>query len=69
MIKVYVLAQEGKMDRNFTFPQATMIVGGDGEGSLTRGGVPYTFAANQLNYRWKLYRITARPKNLLSNQR
>ncbi len=67
MIKVYVLAQEGKRDSNFTYPQASMIVGnGSTEQSLTH---LYTFAANQLNYRWKLYRIIARPKNLLSNQR
>lgn len=66
-VKVYVLAQEGKRDSNYNYPQSTMIVGnGATEQSLTN---LYTFTADQLKYRWKLYRIIARPKNLLSNQR
>lgn len=67
MVKIYLLAQEGKVDRYYTYPQSSVVVGNSStEQSLTR---LYTFAPNQLNYRWKLYRIIARPKNLLSNQR
>jgi prepilin-type N-terminal cleavage/methylation domain-containing protein len=66
MVKVYVLAQEGKRDPGYNFPTSSMLVGGDGEGSLTS---TYTFTAEQRHYRWKLYRIIVKPKNLVSNQR
>lgn len=68
VVKVYILAQEGKRDSNFTYPQASMVVGNDllGETSLTN---LYTFSSDQLKYRWKMYRIITRPKNLVSNQR
>ncbi len=66
MVKVYVLAQNGRRDTNYTSP-SPLTVGDAGEASLTRvGGL--SLAANQLNYRWKLYRLVVRPKNLLSNQ-
>jgi len=68
VVKVYILAQEGKRDSNFTYPQANMVVGNNllGETSLTN---LYTFSSDQLKYRWKMYRIITRPKNLVSNQR
>ena len=67
MIKVYILAQEGKLDTSYTYPNATIIVGNDsGETSMTR---QYTFTTAQRQYHWKLYRIIVRPKNLVSNQR
>lgn len=66
MVKVYVTAQNGRRDTNYTSP-SPLTVGDAGEASLTRvGGL--TLAANQLNYRWKQYRLVVRPKNLLSNQ-
>jgi prepilin-type N-terminal cleavage/methylation domain-containing protein len=64
VVKVYILAQEGKRDKSYVAP-ATILVGNDGELSLTR---QYALSAAQQNYRWKLYRIIARPKNLVSNQ-
>jgi hypothetical protein len=66
MIKVYILAQNGKKDPGYT-ATLPLYVSDDGERSFTRAtGYPLTTA--QMNYRWKLYRIVARPKNLLSNQ-
>jgi type II secretory pathway pseudopilin PulG len=64
-VKVYIMAQEGRKDTNFT--NAAKIVVGDLE-SLTKG---YDVAAlttkGWLNYRWKTYRILVRPKNLGTN--
>lgn len=64
LFKVYILAQLGKRDSNYTSP-ATINMGDTP--SLTRA---YQIPANSemLNYRWKLYQIVARPKNLAVNQ-
>lgn len=63
MVKVYILAQNGRRDPNYQGP-ASIAMGEPGELSLTR-----TYDLSSLrNYRWKLYRIVARPKNLLANQ-
>lgn len=66
MVKVYILAQNGKRDAGYT-TTLPLAVSDAAEASLTRpAGFP--LAGDQLNYRWKLYRIVVRPKNLLSNQ-
>jgi prepilin-type N-terminal cleavage/methylation domain-containing protein len=67
IVKVYILAQEGKKDTGFTYPLASIVVGDttNGETSMTS---TYNFSATQRNYRWKLYRVIVRPKNLVSNQ-
>jgi hypothetical protein len=75
IIKVYVLAQEGKRDRSYTYPQASIIVGKDCRAaestdidcgsSFTKN---YVFTPEQRRYRWKVYRIIARPRNMISNQ-
>jgi prepilin-type N-terminal cleavage/methylation domain-containing protein len=63
MLKVYLLAQNGKKDSNYQGP-VSIAMGEPGELSLTR-----TYDLSSLrNYRWKLYRIVVRPKNLLANQ-
>jgi prepilin-type N-terminal cleavage/methylation domain-containing protein len=67
MIKVYILVQEGKLDNSYTAPVSNIEVGD----SLTDGLYPkriYSLSTAQQKYRWKLYRIVARPKNLSSNQ-
>ena len=64
MIKVYILAQDGRKDTSFT--STSPLTPYVGEESLTRSGITLTPA--QRNYRWKLYRIVVRPKNLLANQ-
>lgn len=65
VIKVYILAQEGRVDRNYTSPVTSYLVGPVGQGSLSRN---YTLSSDQSHYRWKLYRLIVRPKNLVSNQ-
>jgi prepilin-type N-terminal cleavage/methylation domain-containing protein len=68
MVKVYILAQEGKRDPGYTSPVSSYVVGNAilGETSLTR---QYNLAPSQMQYRWKLYQLIVRPKNLVSNQR
>lgn len=65
MVKVYVLAQDGRRDPGYTSP-SPIIVGDNGETTLTRS---YDLAAKGLrNYRWKVHRVVVRPKNLPVNQ-
>jgi prepilin-type N-terminal cleavage/methylation domain-containing protein len=69
IIKVYILAQNGRMDPSYTSP-ATIAIGDPGEMTLTKknsNGV-YNLTPSMLHYRWKLYRLVIRPKNLISNQ-
>lgn len=65
VVKVYILAQNGRRDPGYTSP-TPILVGDAGELSLTRS--VDIAAAGWSNYRWKLYRIVVRPKNLLANQ-
>jgi prepilin-type N-terminal cleavage/methylation domain-containing protein len=64
IIKVYILAQQGRKDLGYT-NRSPVTVGDVGETALTRS---YALPADMLNYRWKVYRLIARPKNLLANQ-
>ncbi len=76
VVKVYILAQEGRRDRFYSHPESSVTVGKacrsaessdiDCGPSFTR---TYTFSAEQRRFHWKLYRIIVRPKNLVSNQR
>lgn len=66
MIKAYVIAQNGKRDPGYT-SLSPIVIGDVGETSLVRPG-GLVLASDQLNYRWKQYRIVVRPKNLVSNQ-
>jgi hypothetical protein len=63
IVKVYILAQEGKRDAGYNAP-ATIDVG-----DLTANGFKktYTFTTEQRKFRWKVYRIVVTPKNLISN--
>ena len=67
IIKVYILAQEGRKDPKYLYPAASMVVGNEynGETPLTK---TYTFTTAQLQYHWKLYRVIVKPKNLANNQ-
>jgi prepilin-type N-terminal cleavage/methylation domain-containing protein len=65
-MKVYILTHDGGRDTNFTYPSPTIVVGpGDGTGRT------YNFAdngvANWQNYRWRVYQITGRPRNIAGN--
>jgi prepilin-type N-terminal cleavage/methylation domain-containing protein len=65
VVKIYILAQEGRIDTSYT-SKNTILVGGSGESALTKN---YDLVANNAtHYRWKMYQIIARPKNLMSNQ-
>jgi hypothetical protein len=56
-VRVYILTHEGERDRNYTHPTAAMTVGEFGLGSNINLGT-------NLNYRWKVYRLTTKPLNL-----
>jgi hypothetical protein len=64
VIKMYILAQVGRRDSNYTSP-ATFAMS---DPTVDLSAAPKTLVANQLNYHWKVYRIVTRPKNLLANQ-
>ena len=64
VVKVYVLAQQGRKDPQYTSPNP-IIVGDPNEVSLTRA---YTLSSEMVNYRWKLHRMVVRPKNLTANK-
>ncbi|KAB0664890.1 prepilin-type N-terminal cleavage/methylation domain-containing protein [Oryzomonas japonica] len=67
LVKIYVLAQNGRRDLNYTSPSP--IVVGDSNAAEISLTSSYDLAAKGLlNYRWKLYRLVVRPKNLFSNE-
>jgi len=67
MVKIYILAQQGRRDSSYTSPSPILVGDADAaEISLTKN---YDVAAaGWQNYRWKVYRIVSRPKNLPANQ-
>jgi len=56
-IHVHILAQEGQRDDSYTSPSATIPVGSEGFGNNFD-------VSGYRNYRWKVYNIVMRPKNL-----
>jgi len=68
VVKVYILAQEGKRDPSYKSPTTSITVG-DLIADGFRTKADYVLSTAQQQYRWKLYRIVVRPKNLVSNQR
>lgn len=69
IIKVYVLAQNGRKDVNYTSFNPVVVGNTTKDGTDPQSlGRSYTLPANMLNYRWKTYQIVVRPKNLTSNQ-
>jgi prepilin-type N-terminal cleavage/methylation domain-containing protein len=73
VVKIYIIAQDGKKDLGYSSP-AEITIGDDGEKSLIHDTgtnstkAAYALAANMRNYRWKEYRVIVRPKNLQTNQ-
>jgi len=66
-VRVYILAQEGKRDRTYNFPNNTIRVG-ESFGGITRGrdfNLEDRIGADYKHYRWKVYTIVVRPKNLI----
>jgi prepilin-type N-terminal cleavage/methylation domain-containing protein len=65
MVMIYLLAQDGRRDPNFVNTNTNMVIGDsqlDPSGNLTKS-VDLT-TADFRNYRWKLYRVLVRPKNI-----
>jgi hypothetical protein len=62
-IRVYILAQDGKKDITFNYPNPAIEVGEALQGVFW--GRRYTIGAAAKNYRWKVYTIVVRPKNLI----
>lgn len=65
LIKVYLLAQVGRLDRSYTYPDGTIVVGDTMESALTR---QYNLTEAMRHYRWKVYRLVVRPPNLMAEQ-
>jgi len=64
VVKAYVLAQNGRRDPNFQ-SAASFTVGDPAVDAMSK---TYNLTSAMRNYRWKLYRIVVRPKNLQSIQ-
>jgi len=63
LIKVYILAQDGGFDKNYSNTNTAMRIGEIGETGDPKF-VDLT-APDFRNYRWKLHRLVVRPKNLI----
>ncbi len=68
-LKVFMLVQEGQFDPDFTFvtnPTNQMLIG---DSSITVKTFDFTspvnFGADYVHYRWKLYKMVAKPLNLM----
>lgn len=62
-IRVYILAQEGQMDKSFIYPAANIYVGDSNP--LMDGGLGHTYNIGMnVHYRWKLYILVVQPKNM-----
>jgi prepilin-type N-terminal cleavage/methylation domain-containing protein len=61
-VRVYLLTHDGKMDRNYTYPNSTITVGEFGLGKV----FDLTQINNYQNYRWKVLTLSVRPRNLKS---
>ena len=63
LVKVYILAQDGGFDRNYANTETAIRIGEAGETGEVKT-IDLT-QPNYRNYRWKLYRLVVRPKNLM----
>jgi len=69
-VRVYILAHEGKKDRSYTYPRDSIQVGDRARQTtsgrtLSAADMTSLFGADWRNYRWKIYTIVTRPKNLV----
>ena len=67
LAKVYLLVQDGGADRNYTNTNTAMEIG-ETEGTPGSTAATKTIdltQPNYLHYRWRLYRLVVRPKNLM----
>ncbi len=64
-IRVYILAQEGKRDRFYSYPSTTIDVGERFGGVMQGRAFDLTRITDYQSYRWKVYTIVIRPKNVI----
>lgn len=70
-ISVYILTHEGGKDTNYSYPTTTIGVGpGDGvtSGTGRTFNLSTVIGPDYKYYRWKVYRISVRPKNTMPEQ-
>jgi prepilin-type N-terminal cleavage/methylation domain-containing protein len=74
-VRVYILAHEGQKDITYTYPNSSIAIpAAPASGVYTDPGYgagrTFNFSSSGItdwqNYRWKLYRIVAKPNNLVS---
>jgi len=65
-VRVYILAHEGQMDPNYTYPSSTILVGSlDNNVSAPLGRTfDLSAIANWQHYRWKVYTIVVKLQNM-----
>jgi type II secretory pathway pseudopilin PulG len=68
-VHVHILAQEGERDDSYAYPYDNVTVGSEGAGrSFVFNSFGFTASGNVTNnfkhYRWKVYNIVVKPKNL-----
>jgi type II secretory pathway pseudopilin PulG len=63
-IRVYVLAQEGRKDKSYSYPNKTVTVGEFNKGRSFDLSTLSGIGNDWMRYRWKIYTIVVRPKNL-----
>lgn len=68
-VRVYILAQEGKRDRLYSYPSSTINVGESFDNGSSITGRTFDLddliGEDYIHYRWKVYTIVVRPKNLV----
>ncbi len=64
LIRVYLLVQDGYRDLNFTNTDNAMVVGNPELGETELTNTVDLTTEDMRNYRWKLYWVVVRPKNL-----
>lgn len=68
-IRIYILTHEGKMDKSYQYPGDSIHVGNPKKGTssgrtLTASEMNTLFTSDWRKYRWKIYTMVIRPKNL-----
>jgi hypothetical protein len=61
-VRIFILLQEGQFDRDYTYPSTTVLIG-DSDITLKNFNLT-TLSANYVNYRWRVYKLVAKPLNI-----
>lgn len=68
LLHIYILAHEGGKDLGYVYPQDSIVVADPvykSEGrTWSAADMATTFGADWRNFRWKVYTLTVRPKNM-----